>query len=81
MKDLLGVLFICSVLISSTAFAVSKTNMNSNWTCTTNASSSDKSADKAADEKMSKHAASAHKSFKFAAKHCRNCTKITCEAK
>ncbi|MBI2787013.1 MAG: hypothetical protein HYX60_12200 [Legionella longbeachae] len=81
MKDLLGVLFVCFILISSTAFATDKTIMKSNWTCSTNASSSDKSSDKAVDKKMSDHAASAKKSFEFATKHCRDCTKITCEAK
>lgn len=81
MKDVLGVIFFCFVLISSTAFATSKTSMHSNWTCSTNASSSDQSSEKAADKKMSKNAASAGTSFAFAAKHCRDCTKITCETK
>lgn len=69
------------LLGSTSLFAASMTDMNSNWVCTTNASSSDVATDKAADEQMANNKASAIKSFDFAAKNCRNCTKITCEAK
>ena len=56
-----------------------KTDMKNKWTCTTNASASDAAADKKADDAMAK-ASSAAKAFSMAAKHCRDCTKITCEA-
>ena len=69
------------VLSSSVSFAASQTDINSKWICTTNASSSDAAADKAADDQMAKNQGSATKSFAFAAQNCRDCTKITCEAK
>ncbi len=69
------------VLGTSTVFAASTTDMTTNWVCTTNASSSDVASDKAADEQMEKSHNSAASSFDFAAKNCRDCTKITCEAK
>ncbi|MCE0724574.1 MULTISPECIES: hypothetical protein [Legionella] len=94
MKILSGALFSTLVLFSVTSFAnettgsngtgsnaTPKTSMNSNWVCTTNASSSDKKADQDADKKMSEHAGSAVKSFAFATKHCRDCTQITCDVK
>jgi len=59
--------------------AVHKTDMHKNWTCMTNASSSDVKADQDADKKMST-AGSVDKNFKEAKKHCRDCTKITCES-
>lgn len=55
------------------------TDMRHNWTCSTNATSSDKQKDKDADKKMAT-AASLNKNMKEAAQHCRDCTKITCEA-
>lgn len=67
-------------LISSTAFAAGVTDMEAKWICTTNASSSSVEAEKAADDKMAKEHGSASASFDFAAKNCRDCTKITCEA-
>ncbi|WP_131783256.1 hypothetical protein [Legionella gresilensis] len=64
---------------SSTNNQTPSTNMKANWICTTNASSSDIATEKAADDKMAQQKMSAEDSFKFAAKHCRDCTKITCE--
>ncbi|CEG58413.1 hypothetical protein [Legionella fallonii] len=78
MKKLIIASFILS---SSVSFAATHTDMNAQWICTTNASSSDTSADKAADDKMAKTQGSSHKSFSFAAQNCRDCTKITCEVK
>ncbi|MCP0913324.1 MULTISPECIES: hypothetical protein [Legionella] len=76
-------LVVCSLMLGSSAsFAadtVAKTDMNTKWICTTNASSSDVADDKAADDKMANQAGSASDSFAFAAKNCRDCTKITCE--
>lgn len=75
-------LLAATILIFGTSFsfAASSTDMNTKWVCTTNASSSDVSTDKAADAQAAKTASSATDSFAFAAKHCRDCTKITCEA-
>lgn len=67
------------MLSTSFAYATSATDMSTNWICTTNASSSDVADDKTADDKMAKTAGSAADSFDFATKHCRDCTKITCE--
>ena len=74
-------LLIGSSLIFTTSFcfAASKTDLATNWTCTTNASSSDSETDKDADKKMS-NTSSAANAFTFAAQNCRDCTKITCEA-
>lgn len=58
---------------------VHKTDMHKNWTCMTNASSSDVKDDQDADKAMST-AGSVDKNFKEASKHCRDCTKITCES-
>lgn len=69
------------ILGSSVGFAASQTDLNSKWICTTNASSSDAPADKTADDKMANTQDSAAQSFAFAAQNCRDCTKITCEAK
>jgi hypothetical protein len=55
--------------------------MKSDWVCTTNASSSDVAKDQEADKKMSETAGAAAKSFAFSAKHCRDCTQITCNVK
>lgn len=68
------------VLASATSMADTKTPMDANWICTTNASSSSVEADKAADDKMAKSATSAANAYAFAASNCRDCTKITCEA-
>jgi hypothetical protein len=73
-KLLLGIL----VLGSSTVFAASTTDLTKNWICTTNASSSEVAAEKAADEQMAQAKNTAAGSFDFAAKNCRDCTKITC---
>ena len=69
------------ILGSTIGFAATQTDLNSKWICTTNASSSDESADKTADDKMANTQGSAANSFAFAAQNCRDCTKITCEAK
>lgn len=68
------------VLISATSFAVSHTDMEANWICTTNASTSEVAAEIAADKQMSTTATSSVKAFAYAAENCRDCTKITCEA-
>lgn len=81
MKILSGVLFSGLICISSFAFAETVTSLSTNWVCTTNASSSDNDADKNADKQMSDNAQSAANAFAFAAQHCRDCTKITCNTK
>lgn len=58
---------------------VKTTNLSERWTCTTNASRSDVEADKIVDKEMAEKKKSAVDAFSFAAKHCRDCTKITCE--
>jgi hypothetical protein len=78
MKRLIIVFFLLGSCVS---FAATQTDMSAKWICTTNASSSDVDADKAADDKMANTAGSAAESFTFAAQNCRDCTKITCEAK
>ena len=65
----------------SAAFADGPTSMDANWSCTTNASSSSVAAEKAADDQMANGTKSAADAFAFAAKNCRDCTKITCESK
>jgi hypothetical protein len=69
------------ILGSSISFAATQTNMSTQWICTTNASSSDNPSEKTSDDKMANTKGSAANSFAFAAQHCRDCTKITCEAK
>ncbi|MFJ1269943.1 hypothetical protein ACD661_15440 [Legionella lytica] len=76
MKKLIMILL---VLGTSSLYAETKTDLTKNWICTTNASSSDVTSDKAADDQMAKHQDAAASSFEFAAKNCRDCTKITCE--
>ncbi|AMQ28682.1 TPA: hypothetical protein ACHW7I_000139 [Legionella pneumophila] len=68
------------ILASASSFAVSKTDMDAKWICTTNASTSEVASDIDADKQMSTTALSATKAFAFAAENCRDCTKITCEA-
>ena len=68
------------ILGTSVSFAATKVDMDSKWICTTNASSSDVAEQKDADDKMAKNQGSAAHSFAYAAEHCRDCTKITCEA-
>ena len=58
-----------------------KTAVDSNWICTTNASSSSLAADQAADKQMADTATSAANAFAFAATNCRDCTKISCSVK
>lgn len=78
MKKITSLVLGTSLLIASaTGFAV--TAMDSKWMCTTNASSSSVEADQAADNQMQKNAKSAAEAYAFAAKNCRDCTKITCE--
>jgi hypothetical protein len=81
MKSISSLLIAASLtIIASTSFAAeTATDLKSNWTCTTNASSSDSSTDKSADNQMSDKAKSASEAFDFASKNCRDCTKITCE--
>lgn len=66
-------------LVMSAGFAGSITDVNSKWTCTTNASSASTDAEKAADDKMSKTVSSATEAYALAVQNCRDCTKITCE--
>ena len=68
------------VLATTTSMAATKTGLDLNWICTTNASSSDLKAEQAADTKMGKTEKSASGAFAVALKHCRDCTKITCKA-
>ena len=50
------------------------------WICTTNASSAPSgSSEEQADKTMGGNAAIGGSVFEFALKHCRDCTKITCE--
>lgn len=68
--------------LSALAFTsiAATTSLDNNWTCKTNASSSSVASDKEADKQMSESAKSAGEAFAYAAKNCRDCTKITCEA-
>ena len=68
------------ILASVSSFAISKTDMNNKWICTTNASTSEVASDIAADKKMSTTATSATKSYTSAVKNCRDCTNISCES-
>lgn len=72
-------LFGCFMLSSSLVFATPPTDMNSKWVCTTNASSGKETSDKAADDIMAKTSGAVVNSFDYAAKNCRDCTKITCK--
>ncbi|MDP1604234.1 MAG: hypothetical protein Q8M03_13325 [Legionella sp.] len=69
----------CLLALSSLTFAATASDLTQNWTCTTNASSSDVAADKTADDQMANNKTSADKAFALAAQNCRDCTKITCE--
>ena len=80
-KIILALIGSSLLLLSAGSFAASKTDMDSKWICTTNASSSDAAEDQAADKQMSTAQGSASKSFSFASTNCRDCTKITCVAK
>lgn len=75
------IMIIAGMLASSLTFALTTTSMETNWVCTTNASSSSNEADKAADKQMADTAKSATAAFGFAAQNCRDCTKITCTVK
>lgn len=79
MKQLSFLAGISLVLMSSTLFAA--TSLDSNWICTTNASSSEVAADKAADKQSADSARSAADAFAAASTNCRDCTQITCEVK
>ena len=65
----------------SASFAAGPTSMDTSWSCTTNASSSSVAAEKSADDQMANTTKSATEAYAFAAKNCRDCTKITCESK
>ena len=56
-----------------------KTATDTNWICTTNASSSSIQADQDADKQMADTKKSAAEAYAFAVMNCRDCTKITCE--
>ncbi len=77
----LGVSIFLVAASTVTLAADTKTSMDTNWICSTNASSSDAAGDKAADDRMATNASSAADAFSFAATNCRDCTKITCEIK
>lgn len=90
MKGILTLVGSCLLLVSSLSIAADATtttttttttgtSLSSNWTCETNASSSSVATDVAADEEMDDVKKSAADAFAFAAKNCRDCTKITCE--
>jgi hypothetical protein len=79
MKRISSLLISTSLLALVSGIASAATSLDSNWTCTTNASSSDVAADKTADNQMSANAKSAADAFSFASTNCRDCTKITCE--
>lgn len=80
MKHILLSLIGCSLIFASIcSFAAGKTDMETNWVCSTNASSSDVASDVAADKLMSTHATSASKAYALATENCRDCNKITCE--
>lgn len=67
---------------SGTIFAeteVTPSSLDKNWTCSTNASSSAITAEQDADKQMANTPRSAAEAYAFASKHCRDCTKITCE--
>ncbi|KTD45617.1 hypothetical protein Lrub_2414 [Legionella rubrilucens] len=84
MKGITHYLMAGSLILASTlgfANTNSKTSMDSNWVCSTNASSSNVETDKSADNEMSNTAKSAADAFSFAAKNCRDCTEINCEVK
>ncbi|MGC1182661.1 hypothetical protein [Legionella sp.] len=79
MKGILSLIIGSSLMIAtSTVFAATKTDLATNWICTTNASSSSVAEEKAADDQMANTAKSAADAFAFAATNCRDCTKITC---
>lgn len=72
-------LILAGFLATSMSFAMTKTDMNSNWTCETNASSSSVDQDKMADKEMKSKFKSAADAFSFASMNCRDCTKIKCK--
>lgn len=83
MKNIFNLL-VGSVLILGTTGVIAadtKTSLDKNWVCSTNASSSSVAADTSADEQMENSAKSAADAFAFASQNCRDCTKITCETK
>lgn len=81
MKKITGLLIGSALIFNvSTGFAADKTDISKNWICTTNASSSSVEADQQADDKMKNTALSIADAFSFAAAHCRDCTKVTCES-
>lgn len=67
------------ILVSASSFALTKTDMDSKWICTTNASTSEVASEIEADKHMSMTASSATKAYSAAVENCRDCTKITCE--
>lgn len=83
MKNLITLVVSTALLLSITdaIAADTKTSIDKNWVCSTNASSSSVAADTAADEQMENSAKSAADAFAFASQNCRDCTKITCETK
>lgn len=80
MKSISSLLLAAGLVLMSSVALAKTTSLDANWTCSTNASSSSVDADKAADKEMSGTAKSAVDAYAFAAKNCRDCTKITCEA-
>lgn len=81
MKNIRNVIVAGLFIITTTSsMAETKTAIDTNWICTTNASSSDVATDTEADNKMKNTSASAADAFAVAMANCRDCTKITCEA-
>ena len=81
MKNIRNIVFAELLMIAATSsIAATQTLVESNWICTTNASTSTVTTDVDADSKMAKTQASASDAFAFATANCRDCTKITCEA-
>ena len=72
-------LLVTVVSTSMAAASDQKTNLDANWICTTNASSSSIDSEKATDAKMATAASSAVDAYAFASSNCRDCTEITCK--
>lgn len=80
MKGLFNVILAGVFVVTASTSLAATTKMQSSWVCTTNASSSSVDSEKKADDKMAKAKKSVSSAFAYAKAHCRDCTKITCEA-
>ena len=88
MKEAVKIFFLCSMFIIVNhvmaegygTIASQHKNKHGKWICTTNASSAASgSPEDKADKKMANKATRGKSAFDFALKHCRDCTKITCD--